>query len=398
MVVVSTVFLIVSAAVAGIFFMAPSDDNAAASFLHSQPGSRHWDERTPVTALLIGASTPGQPANSFTIVSVDPQSRSLHMLSIPPNLWVTIPGFGQGRVVDSYADGGPSLALLTVQSMTHIAIPYYVVVRRAPFENLIDSLGSIPLRVPHGLRVSHYPAVAESGFVNIRIKRGLQHLTGARALDYVRVITPASGGIQAAMVRQQSVLVAVLEDAVSQRNFFRIPTLITNLGGGFPTNFPYSQIPALANVLTHIPRSTIRSDRLDSANQAVTQYAGNHANVLVPDWYHVRLVVRRLFPRQALLGGPGVIVLNGSNVVGQAASLTTWLSLGGVRVARYATAPTTSNRTVVEMPRGASGAEQDLATSLSTLLQAPIVDARDNNPIRRVTIIIGNNYQDLTQQ
>lgn len=395
MVVVSTVLLIVSAAAAGIFFMAPGDDNAVASFIHRQPGSVRWDEHTAATTLLIGSSGPGRPATSLTVVSVDPNHRSLHVLSIPPNLWVTIPGFGQGRIVDAYADGGPSLAVMTVQSMTHVAIPYYVVARTGPFRSLVDTLGGVTLRVPAALRAPHYPAANGSGTVNILIRRGLQHLNGASALDYIRVSTPASGGLDGAMARQQRLLIGLIEDAVSQRNFFRIPALITSLGGTFPTNFPYDQVPALAHVVTRLSQSRVIGARLDSSNQTVTRYAVNNANVLIPDWYHIRLIAARLFPERALLARPGIVVLNASDVVGQAASLSSWLSLGGIHVARYATAQRTMARTVVEVPPAASTSQQRMAASLAVLLQAPVVENRKGTS---VTVVIGRNYQDLNEQ
>lgn len=395
--VAATVLLVVSAAVAGIFFMAPGDNSDAASFSHPQPGSVRWDQHSPLTALLIGTPRIGQPAASLTIVSLDPATRSVRMLSIPPNLWVTIPGLGQSRMADAYADGGPRLAVLTIESMTHVAIPYYAVVAAEPFRTLIDTIGGVTLLVPQSIWAPHYPVIAGTGSVNIRFRRGMQRINGASTLDYARVSTAASGGEEDMMLRQQQLLIALTSQLLSTQTFFRIPSIVTTLGGSFPTNFPYDELPALAGVLSHVPRSRIQGAALDFANQSVTRYGANRTDVLVPDWYHVRLVARRLFPEPSLLARPGVVVLNGSGMAGQAASLSTWLSLGGVHVVNYATAPTILAHTRVEVAGGASPEERHFAASLSTLLQVPLISV-PGNAAPHPLVIIGRDYQDLTQQ
>lgn len=396
--VAATVLLIVSAAIAGIFFMAPRDDSASASFIHAQPGAVSWDQRTPLTALLIGAAAAGQPAGSLTVVSLNPGTRSVRMLSIPPNLWVTIPGLGQSRIGDAYADGGPRLAVLAVESMTHVPIPYYVAGTNGALRSLLDAAGGITVRVPRSIRVPHHPSVGSAGFVNIRIRRGLQHMNGATALDYAQVSTRQTGGHEGALQRQRQVLQALEHRLLTAQNVFQIPTIVNSLGGSFATNFPYDEVPALAGILGHVPQSRIRGTQLDFANQAVTSYAGNHTDVLVPDWYHVRRVARQLFPEPALVSRPGVIVLNGSGVVGQAASLSTWLSLGGIRVANYATAPAVVSRTRIDVTRNASPGERRLAAALSALLQAPLVSRGVAAGKAPVIITIGRDYQDLTEQ
>lgn len=389
--------LIVSAAAAGIFFMAPGDNSDAAAFIHPQAGSVRWYQHSPLTALLIGTPRIGQPAASLTVVSLDPATRSVRMLSIPPNLWVTIPGLGQSRVSDAYADGGPRLAVLTVESMTHVAIPYYAVVAAEPFRALVNAIGGVSLRVPQSIGASRYPPTASTRSVNIQIRGGLQRMNGASALDYARVSTGQTGGDEGAMRRQQQLLIALKSQLLSTQTFFRIPSIVTTLGGSMPTNFPYDELPALAGVLTRVPRSRIRGATLDFANQSVTRYAANRTDVLMPDWYHVRLVARRLFPEPVLLSRPGVVVLNGSGMAGQAASLSAWLSLGGVPVVRYATAPAVLAHTRVEVARNASAQEQRVAASLATLLQAPLVPVPGSSA-QQPLVIIGRDYQDLTQQ
>src|SRR5437868_7102708 len=114
---ISMVLLIVGLASATFAAFGPRGGNAAASFLRPQPGSLRWDGRQRVTMLLIGAQGTATPAGSFLVASLDGGAHTIRLLEIPANLWVTVPGFGQMQLASAYADGGPSLAVLTVESV-----------------------------------------------------------------------------------------------------------------------------------------------------------------------------------------------------------------------------------------------------------------------------------------
>src|SRR5689334_1513073 len=56
----------------------------------------------PLTLLLLGADTrPGDTASrtdAMVVIRVDPRAQRVALLSLPRDLWVTIPGHGQARV------------------------------------------------------------------------------------------------------------------------------------------------------------------------------------------------------------------------------------------------------------------------------------------------------------
>jgi len=83
-------------------------------------------ERTNI--LLLGSDKRAEelgPSRTDTIivVTIDPQNKTAGMLSIPRDLWVSIPGYSKGRINtahflgerDDYPGGGPALAKTTVQ-------------------------------------------------------------------------------------------------------------------------------------------------------------------------------------------------------------------------------------------------------------------------------------------
>ena len=86
----------------------------------------------PAIALVIGSDhryTDGSaPARSDTLmlVRIDPRTHLISLLSLPRDLWVTIPGFGQDKINAAYSDGGPKLALETVKQVTGLHVNYLI--------------------------------------------------------------------------------------------------------------------------------------------------------------------------------------------------------------------------------------------------------------------------------
>src|SRR3954466_15777833 len=87
------------------------------------------ESNDPVTFLLVGSDTRGQ-----TLAGEDPDGRSdaimiarfsadrrhAQLISIPRDSWVDIPGHGKNKINASYAFGGPSLLIETVEQLTQV--------------------------------------------------------------------------------------------------------------------------------------------------------------------------------------------------------------------------------------------------------------------------------------
>ncbi len=82
------------------------------------------EANAPAIALVIGSDhryTDGSaPARSDTLmlVRIDPRTHLISLLSLPRDLWVDIPGFGQDKINAAFSDGGPKTVLETVKQVT----------------------------------------------------------------------------------------------------------------------------------------------------------------------------------------------------------------------------------------------------------------------------------------
>lgn len=376
------VFVVVSLVAAVLFVLSAGGTSGAASFIRSQPGALPWNGKQRLTVLLLGQSASSGATNGMMLVSVDPTTRTLSLLSIPANLWVSIPGYGQDRISQAYADGGPRLALLTAESVTHVPIPYYAVVDSGALRTMIDDVGGITLR--------------RAG----RGGRG-RHLSGAAALAY---LARGSKGGPGAMWREHNILLALGAQTQQPQIVFQIPTVVNSLGGHVPTNFPYSQVPVLIHLLGSIHGTRLQRGVLDTANGAVAGAAGT-TGVLVGDWVRIAAVARRFIPTPGLGAGPAVDVLNGSGASGEAAGLAQWLQESGVPVSGYASADSSDYpHTEVIVSRRAGSHLWQKAQDIATLLQAPLVrrGAGGGSPkggaASPIVVLIGHDFHDLTQQ
>lgn len=169
-----------------------------------------------VTVLLLGIDPrPGEGtlgrSDAITVVRFDPEQKRLAMLSLPRDLWVGLPGAGEGKINSAYFLGelqgkGPALARDTVAQALGIQIDYTVVVDFTGFRSLIDALGGVPVEVPRELYDPRFPT-DDYGYTIAHFKPGTEVMDGERALMFSRIRHPDSDFER--MRRQQLVLIGI---------------------------------------------------------------------------------------------------------------------------------------------------------------------------------------------
>ena len=377
--------------IAAVFFLfSAGSSQVAASFIHAQAGAVRWDPHTRLTMLLVGRSSnqPSSAAATLTVATFEPTAGTVQLLSIPTNLWVNIPGYGPGRLGDALADAGIHEQVLTMESVLRVPIPYYAVTGPRTMAQIADLLGGLTLHLSSAMSLhgTHFRA-------------GAQHLDGPHAVAYGSAIAGDPQGELTAMQRQQAFLFALDRRSFTAQNFFRIPAIISTVGGSVTTNFPYDQVVGLIHTLNGIPARRMSGDALSYLNGSVSGYDAQNGEVSLPDWQHIRLVAQHLIPSDGLRGLGSITVVNGTGVAGQAVTLAAWLRGDRVRVAAFKSGPANGYaKTQVIVGSGAGSRSLALARTVAMLLQVPV--ARGNVPVTgpQVMVLLGRDYQDPTQQ
>jgi LCP family protein required for cell wall assembly len=145
----------------------------------------------PQTILIIGsdhraADKSFRTANTDTmmLVRMNGKSQTINVMSIPRDLEVQVPGFGQSKLNAAYSEGGPNLLIKTIRHnvFPNLHVNHIIDVNFGSFEKLVNAIGCVYADVDH----RYYNNTAITNYSSINIQPGYQKLCGASALAFVR--------------------------------------------------------------------------------------------------------------------------------------------------------------------------------------------------------------------
>lgn len=285
-----------------------------------------WSKQERVNILLLGLDTrvPGDSrSDTMILVSIDPAAKTTALISIPRDLWVPIPGFGENRINAAYqfgetngvAGGGPGLAMQTVEQNFGVPVHYFAQVDFEGFRGIVDALGGVTIDVQRPLIDNEYPSDSGSAYQRIYIPMGVQHMDGHTALQYVR--SRHADSDLGRNERQQAMLLALREQGSQISVLGKVDGILRELKGAVRTDLSFTQVGSLAKLAQGIPRDSVR--QLAVGGDLVEDGNVNGAAVLLPHWAAIRAAV------QALTGGPAppaeaatLAVMNGTDTAGLA--------------------------------------------------------------------------------
>jgi LCP family protein required for cell wall assembly len=263
-----------------------------------------WEEEERVNILLLGIDKRPDEyyarTDTMILITIDPSTGEAGMLSIPRDLWVTIPGYGEKRVntahylgdKNGYPGGGPALAMKTVQYNLGVPVHFYVRVDFDGFRRIVDTLGGIDIDIPQTINDPKYPD-ENYGYDPFYIQAGRQYLDGDTALKYAR--TRATGGADFDRARrQQLVLFAIREQALAIDVVPKIPELWTTMADTVQTDLQLVDILELTKLSDEISGDDIQSEVIDYT-MTVDYKTNSGAQVLLPVREKIRPVMDDMF-------------------------------------------------------------------------------------------------------
>jgi polyisoprenyl-teichoic acid--peptidoglycan teichoic acid transferase len=270
-----------------------------------------WDEGR-VTVLLLGIDERRSEqgpwrTDTMILVTIDPATKSAAMLSMPRDLWVEIPGYdGYDKIntahfkgdADQYPEGGPGLAMKTVQQNFGVPVQYFASINFYAFVSIIDRLECVPIDVPETIDDPDYPAAEGSGFDPFHIDAGHHCMGGETLLKYARTRATFGSDFDRA-ARQQAVIMSI-RDHVLDTN--RLPTLITqaplifeDIRSGVNTNFSLDQMRALALLASEIPEENICRAVISGEYVEEMKTLEDQSQVIIWNREKVRALVDEMF-------------------------------------------------------------------------------------------------------
>ncbi|MEW9702730.1 LCP family protein [Paenibacillus sp. SI8] len=210
-------------------------------------------ERTaPVHILLLGGDSHEKNelprSDSMMVASIDPVTKKAYLFSILRDTSVNMPNYGEERINRAITSGGPELAMQTVSEFMDIPIHYYVYTDLQGFISLIDNIGGIDLEVDKNMK---YADSNEEPMYAINLKKGMQHLDGRKALQYVRFRHDALSDF-ARTERQRKFMQVLIQKLTSTSTAVKLPKLWSAFEPFIETNLSMNEITQLGSLLFDI--------------------------------------------------------------------------------------------------------------------------------------------------
>ena len=206
------------------------------------------------------------------------------LLSIPRDLWVSIPGVGENRIntahffAEAQQTGfGPVLAMDTIEENFAVDMDYFARIQFQGFRDVVNAMGGLDIYLPEPM----------AGY-----QEGAHHLTGNKTLAFVRNRQGSDDFFR--MARAQLVLKAITEQLSKPANWIKIPAVIRAFSASIDTDVPAWEWPRLVFALLYGGIDDL--DNKTISREMTTSYVTDSgANVLLPDWNMIFPLKQEIF-------------------------------------------------------------------------------------------------------
>ena len=225
-------------------------------------------------------------SDTIIISTINPFKPYFGMLSIPRDLWVFIPGFGENRIntVHYFAEleqinSGPIALMETIESNFGIHPNYYIRIKFDGFRDLINAFGGVDIELTEPM--AGYPP-------------GNYHLSGRKALAFVRHRTNSDDFFR--MENGQFMVKQLIKQILNPRYWTKLPKAFDSFHKHVDTNIPVWIWPRIIVTILRTGVDGIDNRIID--RDMVTPYVTNQgASVLLPDWAKIAPIINDIFEK-----------------------------------------------------------------------------------------------------
>lgn len=211
------------------------------------------------------------------MLSVNTFSGEVKGISIPRDLWVAIPNYGENRINAAYYFGegeatgnGAILAMDTLEHNFFIRPDYYFRVQLEAFPEIVDAFGGVDITLTE----------TTAGYAP-----GSYHLDGTQALAFVRDRSGTDDFFR--MAQGQIFIKAFLQKLLKPTSWVRIPQLVSAGLDAVDTNIPLWQQPRMLVALLRSLGGKLEFSTI-SRDMVTPWVTDAGAQVLLPRWELIR--------------------------------------------------------------------------------------------------------------
>lgn len=235
-------------------------------------------DRVPEEGSVLGRS------DTMILTTLPPVLPKMSLFSIPRDLWVTIPDYGENRIntahyfAELYQPGtGMQAAAGVIEANFGIEVPYVIRLRFEGFVDIVDAMGGVTINLPEPM----------SG-----LEAGTHTLDGTQALAFVRDRSGSDDFWR--QKRGQMFISAGITNLLNPVKWPRIPATITAALQAVDSNIPFYAWPRLLYGAAFSAVFGFESFTLDR-NWVTPWVTDEGAQVLLPNWELINPFVAEYF-------------------------------------------------------------------------------------------------------
>ena len=379
------------------------------------------NENGRVNILVAGNSADDEGHNgakltdSIMVLSLDTNKKTGMILSIPRDLWVSIPGKGHSKINAAYTYGGMDTLKEVVEDNLDVPIHYTVLVNYTAFKDLVDSVGGITITIKssdsRGIYDSSLDWTSRTCCALAKYPNGSVTLNGKQALNLARARGEGRGSYgfaQADFTRtehQRLMLVAILKKIQSSStlsNPVKISNIVSAIGTNVTTDIEPKEIQSFYYYAKDIDPSKIDSYNINtlkgSGTAMLTSYTtADGQSALIPaagidDFSDIAAQIQNVLNATPVTKEAAqVVVLNGTDTVGLARTQAAALTKLGMDVIFQGNATTQTTTTIID---NSDGKKPNTIAALKKKYNATVVtDAAltATYPSAEIIVILGQN-------
>jgi len=395
----------------------PDIDGASQNILLIGNDSRAGATPAELTALHTGHDTTTVNTDTMMVLHVPVDGGRPSIVSFPRDSWVTIPGYGKGKLNSAYSDAynaaidhhageraaesaGVLLTLRTISQLTGLHIDHYVQINLLGFYRISEAIGGVRVCLLHAENAPTETGGNGPGYSGINLPAGVSTIEGAQALAFVRQRHGLPHGDLDRIRRQQEFLSAAFHKVVSAGvllNPFKLHDLLTAVSSSLLTD-PSLDLLSLARSFEMLSAGAITFATLPNNGPQVIYPDGVETAIVEVDHAAIPSFIDAVIGHSPDLSkitpaSPQTVtadVLNGTDVTRLATRNAKQLERLGFHIDIVDSTPSPATATSVEYPAGKAAAAKAVAAVV------PGAKLVATSAVKRVTLVLGSDGDQVT--
>ncbi len=252
-----TLLIVFIGGVALHFYTTMGDDSEAKNWISDLQNS---NEKFQV--LLIGVDSldskkaKNTRSDVMMVLDIDGEKKTASLISLPRDSRVKIEDHGKTKLNHAYAYGKANLALKTVNENFDLDIPYYIVVDYAFVKDVVNIVDGIDVDVPMDM---DYEDPSADPPLSIHLKKGLQHLNGDQAMQFLRFRKGYKNADLDRVKAQQAFMAAFVDKVKSSKGILHAPSLLVSYMDNTTSNMPLSKVSRMGLTMLSVGQENLQT-------------------------------------------------------------------------------------------------------------------------------------------